>query len=361
MALLERPTARSVDHATVDHTGVDRTPDTMRTVQFARYGSADVLELTVVAKPQVGDDDVLVEVHAAALNPIDWHFMTGLPYAARLQFGLRHPKVTRIGADFAGTVEAVGRNITKFQPRDEVFGTVNGETPDHPLPELGACSDYVRVSQDRIVRTPAHVSLRQAAAVGTAGVTALQGLRDVGRLRAGQHVLINGACGGVGTYAVQIAKALDAEVTAVCGSGHVEVLYSIGADHVVDYTRDDFTLGDRRYDVMLDNVGNRSLSECRRVMHLESVYIASFGQPQHRWTGPAFRLLRMYASRPFVSQDMRTWVARPSSDDLTFLAGLFEAGRLTSVIDRTYQLRDIACAMRHLAAGHARGKVVITL
>lgn len=356
MALLERPDAQPVDRHTIgDQHG------TMRTVRFTRYGSADVLELVTVPKPKAGDDDVLVNVHAAALNPLDWHFMTGLPYAARLQFGLRRPKVTGIGADFAGTVEAVGRNITKLQPKDEVFGTVTGETPDHSLPELGACADYVRVSQDHVVRTPPRLSLRQAAAVGTAGVTALQGLRDIGHLRAGQHVLINGACGGVGTYAVQVAKALDAEVTAVCSSGHVDVLYSIGADHVIDYNRDDFTLGDRRYDVLLDNVGNRSFSECRRVMHLTSTYVASFGQPQHQWTGPAFKLLGMYAIRPFVSQNMVTWVAKPSGEDLAFLAGLFESGQLTSVIDRTYQLRDIACAMRHLELGHARGKIVITL
>ena len=334
---------------------------TMRAIVFDRYGPPEVLRLEEIPKPAVGDDEVLVRVRAASLNPLDWHFMTGLPHVGRVQFGLRRPKVTGIGADVAGVVEAVGREVTGFRPGDEVFGGVAGETPDHPMPKLGSCAEFVCASQNSIVPKPAGLTFEQAAAVPVAAQTALQGLRDQGRIHAGQHVLINGASGGVGTFAVQLAKWLDTEVTGVCSGRNVDLVRSLGADHVIDYTTDDFTAGDRRYDLMLDNIGNRSIRECRRVLRSEATYVASYGQPEHRWLGPTAQLLQMFAMRPFVSQKMVTWVTEPASDDLLLLSELLEAGTIASVIDRSYPLAQTADAMRHLEAGHARGKVIISV
>ena len=333
----------------------------MKAIIFDRYGDADVLELGEVAEPIVGDNDVLVAVRAASVNPLDWHFMTGLPYIARVQFGLRGPKLTRIGADLAGQVEAVGRNVTRFDPGDEVFGGVGGETPGHPLPELGSCGEYVAVPENAVVAKPADVTFAEAAVVPVAAQTALQGLRDQGCIEPGQHVLINGASGGVGTFAVQLAKWFGAEVTGVCSMNNVELVHSIGADHVIDYTTDDFARGGPRYDLMLDNIGNRSLSDCRRVLNRRAVYVASFGLPENRWFGPARQLLTMGVLKPFVSQQMVTWVTKPNQDDLLLLQELLATGKVTPVIDRTYPLVETPDAMRHLAAGHTRGKIAITV
>jgi len=323
----------------------------MKAIVYDTYGSPDVLQLQEIDKPVVKDDEVLVQVRAASLNPYDWHFMTGLPYLGRLQFGMFKPKANGLGADLAGQVEAVGKNVTRFRPGEEVFGGV----------ETGAFAEYVCVSEDAAVLKPANLTFAQAAAVPMGALTALQGLRDKGQMKAGQKVLINGASGGVGTFAVQIAKLLGAEVTGVCSTRNVDMVRSIGADQVIDYTQEDFTQGRQRYDLMLDNVGNRSLSECRRVLNPEGVYLASFGQPEHLWLGPMAQLLKMAVLSPFVSQRLLTFVATPNNEDLHFLKELLEAGKVTPVIDRSYPLSEVPEAIRYLEEGHARGKVVITV
>jgi len=327
----------------------------MKAIVYHKYGSADVLQLQEIDKPVVNDDDVLVRVSAASVNPYDWHFMTGRPYIARMLFGLLKPKVNGLGADLAGQVEAVGRNVTQFRPGDEVFGEVDAEVP------FGAFAEYVCVPEDSVVLKPANLTFEQAAAVPMAALTALQGLRDAGRIQPGQKVLINGASGGVGPFAVQIAKSFGAEVTGVCSSRNVDMVRSIGADHVIDYTREDFTRGGQRYDLMLDNVGNRSLSECRRVLNPKGVYVASFGHPEKRWLGPFARLISMFVLSPFVSQKMVSLSAKRTKEVLLDLKELIEAGKLTPVIDRTYPLSEVAEAIQYLAEGHARGKVVITV
>jgi NADPH:quinone reductase-like Zn-dependent oxidoreductase len=322
----------------------------MKAIVYDKYGPPDVLELKEIDKPVVNDDEVLVRVHAASVNPYDWHFMTGLPYFARLQFGLLKPKRNTLGADVAGSVEAVGKGVTRFQPGDEIFGI-----------GAGALAEYVCVSEDSVALNPANLTFEQAAGVPLAAGTALQGLRDKGQIQAGHKVLINGASGGVGTFAVQIAKAFGAEVTGVCSTRNVDMVRSIGADHVIDYTHEDFAQGGERYDLMFDNVGNRSPSECRRVLTPKGVYLASFGQPEHRWLGPLAQLLRMLVMSRFVSQKMTTFTAKESKEDLVFLKELIEAGKVTPVIDRTYPLSEVPEAIRYLEEGHARGKVVITI
>ena len=323
----------------------------MKAIVYDTYGSPDVLQLQEIDKPVVKDDEVLVQVRAASLNPYDWHFMTGLPYLGRLQFGMFKPKANGLGADLAGQVEAVGKNVTRFRPGEEVFGEV----------ETGAFAEYVCVSEDAAVLKPANLTFEQAAAVPMGALTALQGLRDKGQMKPGQKVLINGASGGVGTFAVQIAKLLGAEVTGVCSTRNVDMVRSIGADHVIDYTHEDFALGGERYDLMFDNVGNRSLSECRRVLTPKGVYIASFGQPEHRWLGPLAQLLRMLVMSRFVSQKMITFTAKESNEDLVVLKELIEAGKVTPVIDRTYPLSEVPEAIRYLEEGHTQGKIVITV
>ncbi|MFC1790873.1 NAD(P)-dependent alcohol dehydrogenase [Gemmatimonadota bacterium] len=333
----------------------------MKAITLERYGSPDVLRLQEIDKPVVHDDDVLVRIRAASLNPYDWHLLTGRPYIARAQFGLLKPKVNGLGADLAGQVEAVGKNVTQFRSGDEVFGEVNGEVPGQPLLELGSCSEYVCVSEDSVVPKPANLTFEQAAAVPMAAHTALQALRDRGRIEAGQRVLINGASGGVGPFAVQIAKSLGAEVTGVCSTRNVDMVRSIGADKVIDYTREDFTRGGQRYDLMLDNVGNRSLSECRRVLDPEAIYLSSFGQPENRWIGPVAELAKMFVVSPFVSQKMIPLTVKRTKEALLALKNLIEAGKVTPVIDRTYPLDEVPEAMRYLEEGHARGKIVITV
>ncbi len=322
----------------------------MQAVVYDRYGSADVLRLVELDKPVPEDDEVLVRVRAASINPYDWHFMAGVPYLMRLQFGLRKPKRGRPGVDLAGEVEAVGENVTEFRPGDEIFGWWDG-----------AFAEYVAVSQDQLALKPRESTFEQAAAVPLAGLTALQLLRDTGQIQRGQKVLINGASGGVGTCAVQVAKSFGAEVTGVCSTRNVDMVRSIGADHVIDYTSEDFTRGDRRYDLILDNVGNRSLTACRRALDSKGIYIASFGRRHRRWLGPLPYLFRMRALSLFVSQKMVSRTAKPNKEELLRLKELLETGKLSPVIDRRYGLDEVPEAMRYLEEGHAQGKIVISV
>jgi NADPH:quinone reductase-like Zn-dependent oxidoreductase len=323
----------------------------MKAIRYYRYGSPDVLELQDVDLPDVGDDGVLVRVKAASVNPLDWHFMRGMPYFIRAQAGLSRPKDNTLGVDLAGSVEAVGRNVTRFQPGDEVFGARGG-----------ALAEYVRVREDGVVvKKPANLTFEQAAAVPVAAFTALQALRDKAHVQPGQKVLINGAAGGVGTFAVQIAKAFGAEVTGVCSTGNVELVRSLGADRVVDYTREDFTRTGQRHDVMLDIAGNRKLSECRRVLAPKAVVVVVGGPNKGHWIGPLLGLAKLMVASRFVSQRVVAFLAKNSRDDLAFLCDLFEAGKVTPVIDRTYPLSEVPEAIRYLETGHAKAKVVITV
>jgi len=327
----------------------------MKAVRYHRYGGPDVLELQEVAMPAAGDGELLVRVRAASVNPLDWHFMRGAPYLVRMMAGLSRPKpsASRLGADMAGSVEAVGQNVTGFQPGDEVFGG---------LEERGTLAEYISVRADAVVlQKPAGLTFEQAAAVPVAAFTALQALRDKGRVQPGQKVLVNGASGGVGTFAVQIATALGAEVTGVCSTANVGMVASIGADHVVDYTREDFTRAERRYDLLIDIAGNRSLAETRRVLAPKGALVLVGGPNKGRWIGPFGRTIRMLMQSPAVSQRMVSFLAHQNRDDLAVLRELLDAGKVTPVIDRAYRLNQVAEAVRYLETGHARGKVVITV
>src|SRR5882757_6106817 len=324
----------------------------MKAVVYCDYGVPN-LKLQEIEKPTPADDQLLVRVRAASVNPLDWHFIEGTPYIMRAGVGLRKPKDTRLGVDFAGTVEAVGKNVTKFKPGDEVFG---GRT--------GAFAEYVCVRESRAVALkPANVTFEQAASVPIAGITALQGLRDKGKVQPGQKVLINGASGGVGTFAVQIAKSMGADVTGVCSTRNLDMVRSLGADHVIDYTKEDFTKGDQRYDVILDNVPNHSLSECRRVLNPQGKYvmIGGGGPNDNRWIGPFGRLIQALVVSPFVSQKMGMMMAELKKSDLAILGDMMQSGKVKPVIDRTYKLSELPEAIRYLEEGHARGKVVITV
>ena len=323
----------------------------MKAIVHRQYGSPDVLRCEDIDKPATGDDDVLISVRAASVNPLDWHLMRGSPYALRAQSGLRAPRggVARLGADLAGRVEAVGRNVTRFQPGDEVFGA-----------SRGAFAEYVCARERALALKPATVTFEQAAAVPVAGCTALQGLRDKGRIQPGQRVLINGAAGGVGTFAVQLAKSFGADVTGVCSTRNMDMVRSIGADRVVDYTRDDFTRGPERYDLILDSVGSRPLSECRRVMQPRGTCVI-VGGSGGRWLGPLIVGLEAIVLSRFVSQNLLMFLASINIADLMVLKGLIEAGNVTPVIDRRYPLTEVPAAIRYLEEGHARGKVVISL
>ena len=323
----------------------------MRAIVRHAYGPPDVLRLEDMDKPDVSDDEVLVRVRAASVNPADWHFMTGTPLLVRLGGGLRGPKRERLGVDFAGTVEAVGSNVTQFKPGDDVFGARDG-----------AFGEYVAVREDRsVVPLPANVSFEQAAAVPVAAVSALQGLRDKGRIQAGHKVLINGASGGVGTFAVQIAKTFGAHVTGVCSTRNVDIVRSLGADRVIDYTQEDFTAGDQRYDLMLDIAGNRSWSDCRRVLEPHAIVVMVGGPKGNRLLGPMSRLVKSRLAALPNSQKVMFFLAKLNRADLLVLSELLEAGRLTPVIDRRYGLTDTADSLRYLGEGHAQGKVVITV
>jgi NADPH:quinone reductase-like Zn-dependent oxidoreductase len=320
----------------------------VKAIVYRTYGSPDVLRYEEVEKPTVRDDDVLIRLRAASVNPVDWHFMRGEPYIGRAMMGLRKPRLPRLGVDLAGQVEAVGRNVTQFRPGDEVFGA-----------SRGTLAEYVCAKEAAVVRKPANVTFEQAAAVPVAALTALQGLRDKGRVQPGQKVLINGAAGGVGTFAVQIAKWLGADVTGVCRTANVDMVRSIGADHVVDYTREDFTQSGQRYDVLFDCVGNHSLSACRRVMSPRGTYVI-VGGPAGRWITPIPEALKALLVSLFISQNVAMFLARPSKEDLNLLRELMETGKLTPVVDKRYGLSEAPEAMRYLETGHARGKVVVT-
>jgi len=323
----------------------------MKAIQYFCYGSPDVLRLEDVQRPAISDNQILVKVRAASVNPLDWHYMRGEPYIMRLMAGFGAPKDPRLGVDFAGTVEAVGAKVTRFRPGDEVFGGAGG-----------AFAEYVRISEDRgIAKKPANVSFDEAASVAIAGVTALQGLRDVGQLRAGQKVLINGASGGVGTFAVQIAKAMGAEVTGVCSTRNVEMVYSIGADHVIDYKTEDFTGQDKRYDLILDMVGNHSLNDLRRVLEPEGTLVIVGTSSKGNFVGPLWRPMISRLMDPFVSQNFENFIARLRQDDIIALAELMRAGEVTPVIDRSYSLYEVPEAIRYSEEGHARGKIVIDI
>jgi len=321
----------------------------MKAIVRKTYGSPDVLELQETEKPDLTDDGVLVRVRAASINPADWYALTGTPYFARMFIGLLKPKSNRLGVDFAGTVEAVGRDVTQFRPGDEVFGARDG-----------AFAEYVCV-RNAVAPKPANLTLEQAAAVPVAALTALQGLRDKGQIQPGQKVLINGASGGVGTFAVQIAKAFGAEVTGVCSSRNVDLVRSIGADHVIDYTREDFTRSDRRYDVMLDVAGSRSWSECRRVLNPQATLVIVGAPKGNRLLGPLSHIVRVRLAALPSSQKVVFFLAKTNRADMVVLRELLEAGKVTPVIDRRYELSEIADAFRYLEEGHAQGKIVITV
>jgi len=342
--------------ATIDRP-TEQTPETvgattMKAIVQDNYGSAEVLQLRDTAKPAIGEHDVLIRVRAAAVNPADWAIMGGLPYIARLapMYGLRTPKNGIRGTDVAGEVEAVGSAVTAFQPGDEVFGWCRG-----------AFAEYAAASEVGLAVKPATLSFEQAAAVPMAGSVALQALRDHGNVRAGQRVLVNGASGGIGTFAVQIAKALGAEVTGVCGTANVEMVRSIGADRVIDYTRDDFAESGERYDFILDNISNRSLSDLRRALAPTGMLVPNGGQFQNRWFSSAGRLIKAMLAFRFVSQRLGRFVVGQKREDLIALKELIEAGTVTPVIDRTYRLSETAAAMEYVGNGHARGKVVISV
>lgn len=324
--------------------------DRMKAIVYCDYGSAN-LKLAEIAKPVPNDDQVLVKVRAASVNPYDWHFIEGTPKIMRLGVGLRKPKDTRLGGDVAGQIEAVGKNVTQFKPGDEVFGLCHG-----------AFAEYC-VARSKIALKPANITFEQAASVPVAAITALQALRDKGKIQAGQKVLINGASGGVGTFAVQIAKSFGAEVTGVCSGRNVDMVKSLGADHVIDYTKEDFAKGAERYDVILDNVPNHTLSECRRVLTPNGKYvmIGGGGANEQGLIGVMFRPLKAMLLAPFVSQEMGMMMADVTQSDLTLLGDLMQSGKVTPVIDRRYKLSELPEAIRYLEEGHARGKVVINL
>jgi NADPH:quinone reductase-like Zn-dependent oxidoreductase len=322
---------------------------TMKAVVHRCYGPPAVLGYEDIEKPVPADNEVLVRVHAASVNPLDFHYLRGTPYLVRMDSGFGKPANPRLGVDFAGTVEAVGKDVRRFKPGDEVFGG-----------KFGAFAEYVSVREDRaIAAKPANVSFEQAAAVPIAAITALQALRDKGRVQAGQQVLINGASGGVGTFAVQIAKSYGAKVTGVCSTGNVAMVQSIGADRVIDYTRDDYTRGTQRYDLIVDNVGNHSLSDNRRVLTPHGTLVIVGGSGKGNWLGPMTGALKAAVLSPFVSQKMGMMLAELSPKDLALLANLMQTGKLKSVIDRRYPLSDLPEAIAYLERGHARGKVVI--
>ena len=322
----------------------------MKAIVYSRYGPPDVLRLEDIPKPAPGDGDVVIRVRASTVNPADWHFMRGTPYLIRLMSGLRKPRNTQLGIDVAGEVEAVGRNVTHFKAGDHVFGWCRG-----------AFAEYAKLPASSIVRKPASVTFEQAACVPVAAVTALQGLRNKGRIQRGQNVLINGGSGGVGTFAVQIAKSFGAEVTAVCSTRNVEMVRSIGADRVIDYTRENFTQGEQRYDLILDNAGNHSLSEIRRVLRRKGRYVQVGGPDKGQWIGPMAAPLKALLFSSVVSQKFLMFIATGNTDDMTTLSDLMETGKVTPVIERRYGLSEVADAIRYLEEGHARGKVVITV
>jgi NADPH:quinone reductase-like Zn-dependent oxidoreductase len=317
----------------------------MKAIVYHEYGSPDVLQLKDVEKPAPRENEVLVKVRAASANPADWHTMRGAPFLARLVNGLLKPKHPRLGADLAGSVEAVGRNVTQFQVGDDVFGGM-------PLSEMGSFAEFVCTNEDALALKPSKMTFEQAAAVPLAAFTALQGLRDKGRIRQGQKVLINGASGGVGTFAVQIAKSFGTEVTGVCSTRNLDMVRSIGADHVIDYTKEDFTKNGQRYDLIFDAVGNRSISDYKRALSPNGICsVAGFTT-----------LSRLFQLMIFGNKQIGLMeTAKGNKKDLILIKELLETGKVVPVIDRTYPLSEVPEAIRYLETGHARGKVVITI
>jgi NADPH:quinone reductase-like Zn-dependent oxidoreductase len=332
----------------------------MKAIVRNTYGSPDVLELQEVETPNLADDGVLVRVRAASVNRGDWYSLTGTPYVARMQMGLLKPKSNRVGVDFAGTVEAVGRDVTEFRPGDEVFGGREGAFAEYVCVRSAAPLRR-RFPSFIVAPKPANLTFEQAAAVPVAALTALQGLRDKGQIQPGQHVLINGASGGVGTFAVQIAKALGAEVSAVCSTRNVDMVRSLGADHVIDYTREDFTRSDRRYDLMLDIAGSRSWSECRRVLNPQATLVMVGAPKGNRLIGPLSHIVKVRLAALRSSQNVVFFVANLNKADMAVLRDLLEAGKVTPVIDGRYDLSQTVDALRYMGEGHAQGKLVITV
>ncbi|MDP9494808.1 MAG: NAD(P)-dependent alcohol dehydrogenase [Actinomycetota bacterium] len=323
----------------------------MKAIVQDSYGSADVLEFRDVEMPVPDDDQVLVRVHAAGVDPGVWHLMTGLPYLVRVMgYGLRKPKFPIRGRDVAGRVEAVGKNVTRFQPGDEVFGTCEG-----------SFAEYASAREDRLALKPANLSFEQAAAVPISGVTALQAVRDKGQVEPGHKVLIIGAGGGVGTYAVQIAKAYGAEVTGVCSTAKIDLVRSLGADHIIDYTREDFAEGTLEYDVIIDTAGNRPLAQLRRALTPKGALVIVGGEGGGKWAGPAGRLLPTLVLSPLVSQKLVALMAVERVEDLQTLSGMIEANQITPAVERTYPLVEAPNAVRYVGEGHAQGKVVVTI
>jgi NADPH:quinone reductase-like Zn-dependent oxidoreductase len=323
----------------------------MKAIVQERFGPPDVLQLADTHPPEMGADDVLVRVHAAALNPADWHILRGDPLVARLMgVGLAKPKARVAGVDAAGRVEAVGTNVRGLRPGDEVLGFCRG-----------AFAEYACAAADRVVPKPARLTFEQAAAVPIAATTALRGIRDVGAVKAGQRVLVNGAGGGVGTYAVQIAAALGAEVTGVCSTRNVELVRSIGAAHVIDYTAEDFTSGRTRYDVILDNVSSLPLTRLRKALTSKGTLVLNGGGSPGHVFGPVAGILRAVVANAFVSQRLRPLPSRENREELLAVTGLIEDNKVTPVVDRIYPLADMAEGLRYVEQGHARGKVVITM
>jgi NADPH:quinone reductase-like Zn-dependent oxidoreductase len=322
----------------------------MRAATYYAYGPPEVLRIEEIAKPIPADSEVLIRVRSASINPYDWHFMRGEPYPLRLMAGVRAPKFRGLGVDVAGEVEAIGTKVTQFKPGDAVFGGCKG-----------SLAEYACGSESQLAIKAHNITFEQAASVGIAASTALQALRDKGHIQPGQKVLINGASGGVGTFAVQIAKSFGAEVTGVCSSSNVEMVRSIGADHVIDYKRTDFTQGEERYHILLDCVGNRSLSACRRILNRDGLYIAAGGTAGRWMTGVLVRTLTMRVLSTFGKRKFLGLIANINKQDLIFIGEMMTAGRLTPVIDRRYRLTDVAQAIRYLEDGHARGKVVVSV
>jgi NADPH:quinone reductase-like Zn-dependent oxidoreductase len=323
----------------------------MRAVVYRCYGGPEVLRLETIAKPTPTDDEVLVKVRAASANPLDWHSMRGEPYFMRLAAGFGVPSDTSMGVDFAGTVEAVGKDVTRFKAGDAVFGGRGG-----------AFGEYVTIREDRaIAKKPGNVTFEQAAAVPIAAVTALQALRDRGQLRPGQRVLINGASGGVGTFAVQIAKSMGAKVSGVCSTRNTELVQSLGADRVIDYTREDFTREATRYDLIVDTIGNHSLSAIRGVLKSSGRHVIVGTASRERWLGPMITWIKAAIVSPFVDQKSVVFVSSFNQDDLATLAELMQSGKMTAVIDRRFPLSESAAAIAYLETGRARGKVILNV
>lgn len=328
----------------------------MKAIVQYNYGSPDTLELKEIEKPVVNDDDVLIRVHASSVNAYDWHLMRGMPYIARLMgrgfgFGLFKPINKVRGRDVAGQIEAIGRNVKEFQPGDEIYGQCEKD---------GAFAEYVCASETALALKPTNLTFEQAAAVPLAANTALLGIRNHGQTQPGQKVLINGASGGVGTFAIQLAKSFGAEVTAVCSTKKMELVRSIGPDHVIDYTREDFTRNGQQYDLIFDGVGNRSLSDCRRALTPGGTLVLSGGSGGN-WTGPIGLELRSTLLKPFVSQKLRSNSGKHGKEDLDTLRELIESGRITPIIDTTYELGETSEAVRHIEERRVLGKVVIAV